>query len=180
MKILKTLLFVILGLLALVLILALFLKKDYAVVREITINKPRQQVFDYIKFLKNQDNYSKWATMDSNMKKEYRGVDGTVGFVSAWDSKLDDVGKGEQEIKKINEGQKMDFELRFIKPFEAKDDAYMITETAGNNQTKVKWGFNGRMNYPTNLFLLFMNMDKMLGKDLEVGLLNLKNILEKQ
>ena len=35
-------------------IMALFIKKEYHVVREITINKDRQTVFDYIRFLKNQ------------------------------------------------------------------------------------------------------------------------------
>jgi hypothetical protein len=31
-----------------------------------------------------------------------------------------------------------------------------------------------------NFMLLCMNMDNMLGKDLETGLTNLKNVLEKQ
>jgi len=101
MKILKKILLVAVSLIAILLITAIFTKKDYAVEREITINKPKQVVFDYIKYLKNQDYFSKWATMDPNIKKDYRGTDGTVGFVSAWESDNDDVGKGEQEIKKI-------------------------------------------------------------------------------
>jgi hypothetical protein len=35
------------------------------------------------------------------------------------------------------------------------------------------------MNYPANVMLLFMNMEKMVGGDLEKGLQNLKTILEK-
>jgi hypothetical protein len=179
MKIMRRILLGIVGIIALLLVIALVLKKDYAVVREITINKPKAEVFNYIKYLKNQDDYSVWAKMDPNMKKEYRGTDGTVGFVSAWDSKEDNVGKGEQEIKQINEGDRIDMELRFIEPFEANDNAYMTTESISENETKVKWGFNGRMDYPMNLMLLFMNMDEMLGKDLETGLQNLKANLEK-
>lgn len=180
MKILKTIGLTIGGLIALVLIIALFVNKKYEVVREITINKPQEEVFDYIKQIKNQDNYSVWARKDPNMKKEYRGADATVGFVSAWDSEMKDVGKGEQEIKKIVEDQRIDMELRFKKPFEATDYASMSTEAVGPNSTKVKWGFNGAMPYPMNLMLLFMNMDEMLGKDLATGLTNLKAILEKQ
>lgn len=161
------------------LITALFVKEDYAVEREITINKPSQEVFSYVKFLKNQDNYSKWAMMDPNMKKEYKGIDGTVGFVSSWDSDKKDVGKGDQEIKKITEGERIDYELR-LKSFGTTEAAYMTTEAVSENQTKVKWGFNGRMSYPMNVTLLFMNMDKMIGKDLETGLSNLKGILEKK
>lgn len=178
MRILKIILFVLAIIVALPLIAALFLKKDFGVEREIVINKPKQEVFDYVKFLKNQDHYSKWATMDPNMKKDYRGTDGTPGFVSAWESPKDDVGKGEQEIKAIKEGERLDFELRFLEPFESTDQAYMITEAVGENQTKVKWGFTGRMAYPTNLMLVCMDMEEMIGGDLETGLANLKAKLE--
>ena len=133
MRILKIILIVILIIIAIPLLTALFIKKDYAVEREITINKPKQEVFDYIKYLKNQDHYSKWAMMDPDMKKTYRGTDATVGFVSAWESDKKDVGTGEQEIKKITEGERLDFELRFIKPFEStvdipKDVSYSIVK----------------------------------------------------
>ena len=179
MRVFKTILLSLLSIVALLLIIAMFVRKDYAVAREITINKPKQQIFDYIKYLKNQDNFSKWATMDPNMKKDYKGTDGTVGFISAWDSKMDDVGKGEQEIKKITDGERLDFELRFIEPFESKAQAYMTTEAVDSTQTNVKWGFTGRMNYPMNLMLVFMDMDEMIGKDLDTGLSNLKKTLEK-
>lgn len=180
MKILKWILIVIAIIIVLPLIVALFVKKDYTVERELVINKPKMEVFSYVKFLKNQDNYSKWATMDLNMKKEYKGTDGEVGFISAWDSEKEDVGKGEQEIKKITEGERIDTELRFIEPFESTDMAYMSTESVSENETKVKWGFYGKMEYPMNLMCLFMDMDKMLGPDLEEGLSNLKKVLEKE
>ncbi|MCW2262733.1 MULTISPECIES: hypothetical protein [Sphingobacterium] len=81
MKILKKIVIVLLLIVAVLLITALFLKKDYAVKREITINKPKQEVFDYIKYLRNQNNFSKWAMMDPLMTKTYQGTDGTVGFI---------------------------------------------------------------------------------------------------
>ena len=179
MKTLRKVLMVIAVIIAIPLIAALFVKKEYGVEREVIINKPNQEVFDYIKMLKNQDNYSKWASMDPNTKKEYRGTDGTVGFVSAWESDNKEVGKGEQEIIKIVDGESIDFELRFMEPFEATDMAYMTTTAVSENETKVVWGFNGKMNYPMNLMLLFMNMEEMLGGDLETGLNGLKIVLEK-
>ena len=116
--------------------------------------------------------------MDPTMKKTYRGTDGTVGFVSAWESKVDSVGVGEQEIKKIKEGERIDFERRFIKPFEATEPAFMTTEPVSENQTKVIWGFSGHMNYPMNIMMLFMDFEKMIGDDLQTGLSNLKRELE--
>ncbi|KAA2243255.1 SRPBCC family protein [Chitinophaga agrisoli] len=177
MKILKRILIVIVILIAIPLIIALFSRKNYAVEREITINKPRQEVFDYIKYLKNQDNFSVWAKMDPGMKREYRGTDATVGFVSAWDSKKD-VGAGEQEIKKITADGRIDYELRFIRPWAGRADSYLSTAPVSDNQTTVKWGMSSSMPYPMNIMLLVMDMDKVLGKDLQTGLTDLKTILE--
>ena len=179
MKILKRILLFLLSLVIIALIVALFVKKDYAVERSVTINKPKTEVFDYIKYLKNQDNYSKWAKMDANMKKTYTGTDATPGFISAWDSDKKDVGKGEQEIKKIADGARVDYELRFKKPWESTAQSYLSTDSVSPTQTKVSWGITGHMPYPMNIMQLFMNMDKMLGSDLEIGLGNLKVLEEK-
>lgn len=116
--------------------------------------------------------------MDPNMKKEYRGTDGTVGFVSAWESDNKKVGKGEQEISGIKEGERIDMKLHFIKPWEGRADAHMATEQVATDQTKVRWGLKSSMKYPMNAMLLFMNMDAMMGKDLESGLTKLKAVLE--
>ncbi|MFN3916098.1 MAG: SRPBCC family protein [Flavobacteriales bacterium] len=178
MKILKKALIVLAVIVAIPLVAALFIKRDYAIEREIVIDKPVEEVFDYIKYLKNQDNYSKWSMMDPNMKKEYRGEDGRVGFVSAWESEDENVGVGEQEILKIVEGEKIETKLRFKVPFEAEDDAYMSTEAISANQTKVKWVFSGSFPYPFNIMKLFFDMEEAVGGDLEVGLQNLKSIME--
>lgn len=178
MKILKITGLVILALILLLLIIAAFIKKDINVTKEIIINKSRQEVFAYVKLLKNQDSYSRWGSMDPNMKKTYTGTDGTVGFISAWVGNKD-VGEGEQEILKIDEGNRIDYALRFIKPFKVNSEAFMVFEDTANNQTKVKWGFKSTMPYPMNAMLLFMNAEEMCGKDFQIGLENLKNNLEK-
>ena len=152
---------------------------DFRVERSVTINRPRDEVFNYVKYLKNQNDWGPWYKKDPGMTLTSRGTDGTVGYVSAWDSKNDDVGSGEQEIKRIVDGERMDTELRFIRPFESKSDAFMILESAGENQTTMKWGFSGTMPRPLNLIMVMMDMDKAVGNDFEEGLQSLKTILEK-
>ncbi len=171
-------LYIILGIIAALLVAGLFVPKGMKATREVVINKPKEEVFNYIKHLKNQDNFSKWAMMDPNMKKEYRGTDGTPGFVSAWEGNKK-VGTGEQEIKGIQEGEKVDYEIRFVKPFKSIAKAVMTTEAISDNATKVTWGFEGSMNYPMNVMKLFMNMEKAIGNDFSTGLDNLKKVLEK-
>jgi hypothetical protein len=178
----KTLIIILLSILSIIVVLlmvALFTKKNYIVKTEIVINKPKAVVFDYVKLLKNQNEFSVWAKMDPNMKKEFRGTDGTPGFVSAWDSEAKDVGIGEQEILKVLPGERIDYEIRFIKPFASTSYSSMSTIAVSESQTKVQWEFNGKMNYPMNMMLLFMNMEKAIGNDLNKGLMNLKMILEK-
>ncbi len=175
----KKVLYVLLALVIIIAILGAFAPNDFKVQRDITINKPNAVVFDYVRYLKNQDNWSVWSKMDPNMKKEYRGEDGKVGFVSGWVGN-DKVGKGEQEILSFEEGKRMTVELRFMKPFEATNQAYYTTDAVGDNQTKVTWAMEGKSPFPFNVMMLFMNMDKMVGKDFEDGLANLKVVLEKQ
>jgi hypothetical protein len=172
---------IILGILILLpLFIALFVRKNYVITRDVNINRPLPEVFDYLKHLKNQKNFSVWESLDPEMKQEYKGADATPGFIMTWESKQKKVGKGEQEIKSIREGKQIDSEVRFIEPFASTARASLITEAVNEKVTHVSWRFEGRMKYPMNLMLLFMNMDKMVGRDLQTGLENLKKLMEKE
>lgn len=171
MKILKWIGILLLGIIVLALIVAAFVPKEFTYERSIMINKPRAVVFDYIKYIKNQDNYGKWQLMDPGMKKAYEGTDGTVGFKYSWDSK--ELGKGSQTVTKIVEGDRMETSLDF--GFGDPANSYMTTTDEGAGQTKVTWGVSGKSPYPFNLMSLFYDM----GKDFETGLNNLKKVLEK-
>lgn len=178
MKVIKKILLGIVALVALFLIIAIFMKKDYAVEKETVINKPKAQVFEYLKSLKNQKNWSTWEQSDPNIISTYRGTDGTVGFVHEWKSKM--MGDGEQEITKITEGSRMDSELRFKGFFGSNAPAYLTAEALDSTQTKVKWGMSGKMSYPMNGIQIFMSVDDMIGTEYQKSLNNLKSILEKQ
>lgn len=170
-------LYIVIAIVALVFILALIAPKSYNVNRSIVVNKPLSEVFSYLKLLKNQDNWSPWTEKDPNMNKTFTGTDGEVGFVSAWIGNKE-VGEGEQEITGIEENDVINSQLRFLKPFKSISDAYLKVEKV-NNGTKVIWGFEGKNKFPMSIMMLFMSMDKMVGKDFEYGLNKLKGILEK-
>lgn len=164
-------------LISLPLIIALFLKKEYRIEEQVVINTSPPTVFNYIKFVKNQEQYSKWVMADPNMKKTLTGTDGTVGFIYAWNSDDKGVGQGEQEITALVENKKMDCEIRFIKPFVGKGYVSMLTNPTGADKTTVIWSMEGKSKYPMNFMNLFM--DKVLHKDMQISLQNLKNNLEK-
>jgi uncharacterized protein YndB with AHSA1/START domain len=174
MKILKRIGLGLLLLIALIFIIGLFLPKETHVTREVTIAKPRSEVFAYVKDIRNQDQYGKWNLEDPNMDKSYRGTPGTPGFVAAWDSKK--VGKGEQEITKVTEGERIDMDLRFEKPFKSNATSFMTTSDADGGQTKVVWGYDGHSDYPMNI--MGFAMKSMLGSAFQEGLNNMKRNLE--
>ncbi len=162
----------------LIIILALIAPKSYAVSRSIEINKSTKELFEYLRFLKNHDEWSPWFERDPNMKKTNTGTDGTVGFISAWESDHKQVGHGEQEITGLVEDKVINSELRFLKPFKSTSDAYLKLDE-GSNGTIVTWGFSGNNKFPASIMMLFMNMDKAVGGDFEAGLTKLKTIMEK-
>ncbi|MBI2258271.1 MAG: SRPBCC family protein [Flavobacteriia bacterium] len=179
MKWIKRILLFLLTLVILFLIIAIFIKKEYRVEREIKISQPLEKVFSYVKLLKNQNEYSKWAGLDPGMKKFYKGKDGEKGFISGWKSKKSDVGSGEQEIINIIENKQIDYEIRFKEPFESTSNARLSLNSISSNECRVVWSFDGKMNYPMNLMLLFMDFETMIGNDLQYGINKLKRIIEK-
>ncbi len=169
---------IIIVLLALLFLVApLFIKKEYTIEEKIVIGKPDPEVFDFVKLLSNQVYYNKWVMMDPDMKRIGRGIDGTVGFVSAWDSEVKNVGKGEQEITRILQGTQVDSKVRFEKPFKNIADVQMATSAIASEQTELKWTMRGQNKYPMNIMNLFI--PGMLARDMAESLNTLKGVLEK-
>ncbi len=180
MKILKYLLYALLTFFILVLTTGLFLPKEYSVSREVTINRSKADVYDYARMLKHQHDYSVWWKMDPNQVTTYTGEDGTVGFIAAWKSELDSVGSGEEEIVAMQEGERIEFALRFLEPFESQAKSAMLFSAPDSATTLPTWTFDGKMSYPFNVMQLFISMEDMLGQDIQEGLQNMKVILEKE
>ena len=164
-------------LLLLFVVLAVIAPRHYEVHRSIIINRTLPDVFNYLKHIKNQDQWSPWKKKDPNMKQEFVGTDGQVGFIAKWDGNKE-VGLGEQEIINIIENDRVEARLRFFKPWKSESDAVTKVEDLGGGQTKVTWGFLGKNKVPANIFMMLYNVDKHVGKDFEEGLASLKEILE--
>jgi len=173
MKFLKYTLFTLLGIIALALIVALFVPKTFHAEGTTVVNKPNAEVFNYVKHIKNQENFGVWFEQDPNIQKTSEGTDGTEGFKYSW--KSEKVGNGAQVITKITEGKRVDIDL-FLMDSTEPAKSYFTTEAVSENQTKVRWVVDGEMPYPFNLMSLCYDMNK----DFIQGTANLKAVLEKQ
>jgi hypothetical protein len=145
--------------------------------KSVEISKSLNEVFDYLKITRNQDYFSVWNMADPGMKKEFEGTDGTVGFLYRWDSNEKNVGAGEQSITAIEEGKSIDYVISFFRPMKNTGTSRFLVSKAGEGRTSVTWIFDSPSKFPMSLFSPIFK--KMLGKDLEKSLGNLKNILEK-
>ncbi len=171
-----TILLVFAGIIALLLIIGLFMKKNHYAKREIIINVPRQNVFNFLKLLKNQEKFNQRAAVDPNRNWEYKGTDGTVGFIISWKGNKS-AGEGEKEIMSLVEGKRIETQIRFVKPMVTSATIIMETESLSDTQTKVSMSNAGILPYPWNIMIPMF--EKMFAKDMENSLATLKNILEK-
>ncbi|MFT3826605.1 MAG: SRPBCC family protein [Chitinophagaceae bacterium] len=171
---------VLIAIISVLMVIAMFSKKSYTLIRSITINSSKQNVYAFVRYNRNQPSYSKWLSFDPDTKIELKGAeDGTPGAILAFNSKNHKTGTGEWEIKNIVPGERVDFELRFQAPFAFTANGYFATTETAGNQTTLQWVYNSGMKWPQNVMLLFMNMDKVVGTDIEASLMNIKKHLEK-
>jgi hypothetical protein len=178
MKILKRIGIAILILIALPFVIAVFIPRTYTVSVSETINRPKQVVYDYVRILDNQKNYSVWVMADPNLNPVITGTDGTVGAIQRWNSKMDEVGEGEQEITSLTP-DRMDLEIRFKRPFESTAKGADIFKPMSENQTLLTVEFYSKESYPMNLPSYIFGR-KMVERDQIKNLQNIKQILEQE
>jgi hypothetical protein len=175
--------YILIGIAAVFVLLAIFAPRDFRLARDIVIDKPKGEVFEHIKYLRNHDRWNAWTLKDPKLKKSFTGEDGRVGFTSHWESDHKEVGHGEQEIKKIAEGERLDTEIRFTKPFKGSFKAFIITESAGESKTRVEMGMEDRMPIPMNaisfIFNVCMKQQEKIKRETDKSLSNLKALLER-
>ncbi len=180
MKVLKVIGIVLLVLVVLIVLLGIIAPKKYSVERAVVVNSPKQLVFAHAKYWRNWQAWSPWAELDPAMKITIEGVDGEKDALYKWVG--DKTGTGEMLNTGIKEYEEIAYHLHFIEPMESKADGYVrLSEEKGNAKTtKVTWSMYGEDPFPWNIMMLFISMDKMIGKDFEKGLAILKDLSEKE
>ncbi len=174
MKILKVILYVLAGLIALFLVGALFLPSDYRVERSVEIDKPVDVVYGQVIDLKNWEKWNPWTAMDPDAKSVISGSGKGVGSRWAWEGKI--LGTGHLTILEAEENKSIKSDLIFLEPQAMKSFDVWEFESVGAG-TQVVWANVGELDYPVGRYFgLFL--DQMMGPDFEKGLKNLKESCE--
>jgi hypothetical protein len=162
---------------AIVLLLALTKPNTFAVQRAISIKAPAEKIFALINDFHQWGTWSPYENKDPAMKRTYSGANSGKGAVYAWDGNKN-VGSGRMEILDTSVPSKIVIKLDFFKPFEGHNTAEFTMLPQGD-ATNLTWVMRGPAPFMSKVMQVFMNIDKMIGKDFEVGLANLKKITEK-
>ena len=161
---------------AAVLVLAATKPDTFRVERAAMLSAPADKIYPLIADFHQWLNWSPWEGKDPALKRTYSGAERGQGAVYAWDGNKN-VGSGRMEILEASSPSKIVIKLDFLKPFEAHNVAEFTMLPQGG-ATNVIWVMHGPAPFMSKVMQVFMNMDRMIGKDFETGLANLKTITE--
>ncbi len=156
----------------------IFLPKDYTIENSVTVNQTRFVVFDKIRLLKTHQEWNPWTRKDPSIVYEYIGVDGAEGFITHWEGNSE-VGEGEQQIKKIIEGERIDYDIRLKSPRKTVYSSSLTTTEDGDLKTRLTWKMHVHVNFPYNVIFKIFKKQEKLEYDFQEGTNVLKAIIEK-
>lgn len=177
MKILKRLLIILVLVVAVVIGTALTKPDSFRVERKAVIKAEASKIYPYLANFKNWGAWSPWEPLDPNMTKKLSGAKSGKGAVYEWTGNSK-VGQGKMEILEAEKNESVKMRLTFIKPFAAVNTTEYTLAEKGDD-TEVSWVMYGPNTFMGKVMCVFMSMDKMIGKDFDKGLANLKALAEK-
>ena len=153
----------------------------YHVERTLEVAAPADRVFGVVNDLHGFAGVlvlfgSPWEQTDPNMQKTYEGPASGVGQSLAWSGNRE-AGKGRMTIEESVPGQKVGIKLDFVEPMKSTTTCALTLAGTPTGST-VTWSMDGKHIFIGKVLGLFMDMDKMLGTDLEKGLARLKSVAE--
>jgi hypothetical protein len=162
---------------AILLILAATKSDTFTVRRATAVKAPPETIFSLINDFHQWGTWSPYETKDPAMKRSYSGTASGKGAVYAWQGNKN-VGSGRMEILDSSVPSKIVIKLDFFAPFEGHNTAEFTMLPQGD-VTNVTWLMHGPVLFMAKIMHVLMNIDRMVGKDFEVGLANLKRLTEK-
>lgn len=146
--------------------------------RSITINASAKKIFPYVNDYKLGQQWSPWEKMDPDMKRSFDGPESGKGAKYAWEGDHN-IGKGNMEITESVPNKKVVSRLEFEEPMPGVNTAEFTLEPVKEGGTKVTWAMYGPNPFMGKLVSVFIDCEKMVTDQFEIGLKNLKTIVEK-
>jgi len=149
----------------------------YHVERSTRIDAPPTAVFGVVSDFRGFSEWSPWAKRDPSMRTTISDPSTGVGATYAWDGNKE-VGRGRMTVTETLAPSRVRQRLEFLEPFASTAETSFDIKPASANGAVVTWSMDGHNNFVGKAFSLVMDMDKMVGKDFDDGLSNLKRVVE--
>jgi hypothetical protein len=120
--------------------------------------------------------WSPWEKLDPQMKRTFAGAPNGRGAVYEW-SGNSNAGAGRMEIVSAT-ASAIAIKLDFLEPFASSNTTSFALQPSSAG-TQIIWSMDGPMPYLSKLMCVFVSMDRLIGKDFETGLVQLKAAAEK-
>ena len=141
--------------------------------RSTTIDASKDFVYEHVSTFAGMNEWSPWTEKDPEMTSSIEGEDGAIGTVYKW-SGNDDVGVGSQTITELGDGM-----IKTHMVFEGMGEAdATIQLTEADGKTTATWHYDQDVTFPGTIFMMFVDMEEMLGPDYQKGMDKLKELVE--
>jgi len=167
---------VVVALLAGVLLFAASRPDSFRVQRTVSIKAPPERIFPLLNDFQRWGAWSPYEKKDPAMRRTFSGPAMGNGSVYSFEGN-GQVGAGRLEITEASPPAKVALTLDMIKPMTGHNEIEFTLEPTGDS-TLVTWAMRGSCPFIVKIMGLFFNMDRMIGKDFEVGLASLKANVE--
>lgn len=151
---------------------------QFRIERTATIQASPERVFPFINDFRHWQAWSPYERKDPAMQRSYEGPNAGEGAAYGWSGNKN-IGSGRMQITESTPSSRIEINLEFFAPFKANNTAEFVLEPRGDG-TQLTWAMYGRSSFTSKLMGLLFNMDKMVGKDFEEGLVSLRRISEGQ
>jgi hypothetical protein len=178
-KILKVLVFGLVGVLVLLLLVGFFMPKSWKVQRRITIDAPPAAVHAHIADLSRWPEWMPWMAEDPKMTLFFEGERTTVGSVMRWHSEK--MGDGALTLTRSAPAQGIGYDL-MMKEFDepAHGSIALVPDGANAERTRVTWIDEGNVGANPFMRLAVPLLEAMLGTYFDRGLATLERNVEAQ
>jgi hypothetical protein len=149
----------------------------FRVSRSLDMQAPPEKIYAILTDFRRSGEWSPYEKLDPDMKRSFNGAATGKGAVYEWDGDSN-AGAGRMEIAEAVPAQSVTLKLDFKRPFEASNVVDYKLAPKGP-ATNVSWAMHGPMPFISKVMCVFVDLDKMIGKDFEQGLQNLKVLAEK-
>jgi hypothetical protein len=173
---LKTISLLVLAGVAALLVVAAMRPGSFQVARSTTVQAPPQRLHAMINDLRQFNTWNPYNKKDPAMQGEYHGPQAGPGAAFHFKGNKD-VGSGSIQITDSAPGR-VTMQLHMLEPFEGRNTVQFTLRPQGQ-ATEVTWAMSGASPYIARIVGLFMDMDRMIGRDFESGLADLKQRAER-